>query len=86
MPHRIHVWHIYLHFADLFGGKCIPKYQSHDMDPMGYIFTANSAFKGDLSETYLSVEPRKKHPRILSIESWLVNRDSYFMVYEIIPI
>ena len=26
-------------------------------------------------------EPRKKNNRLLSIESWLVNRDPYFMVY-----
>ena len=28
----------------------------------------------------------EKNPRLLSIESWLFNRDPYFMVYEIIPI
>ena len=33
-------------------------------------------------------EPRKKKPRILSIDSWLFNKDPYdilMMVYEIIP-
>ena len=28
----------------------------------------------------------KKNPTLLSIESWLVNRDPYFMVYDISPI
>ena len=28
----------------------------------------------------------EKNPALLSIESWLVDRDPYFMVYEIIPI
>ena len=31
-------------------------------------------------------EPRSKNPALLSIESWLVNRDPYFMAYEIVPI
>ena len=35
------------------------------------------------TETY---EPRKKPDSLLSIESWLFNRDPYVMVYEIIPI
>ena len=34
-------------------------------------------------EKFLSHE--KKKTALLSIESWLVNRDPYFMVYEIIP-
>ena len=28
----------------------------------------------------------EKNPTLLSIESWLVNRDPYFMAYEIVPI
>ena len=32
------------------------------------------------------IEPRQKKTALLSIESWLFNRDPYFMVHEIILI
>ena len=43
-----------------------------------------SGFSG-FSENLEGIQLSHKKSRILSIESWLFNRDPYVMVYEIIP-
>ena len=35
---------------------------------------------------FAKVEQVRKKKRLLSMKYWLINRDPYFMVYEIIPI
>ena len=64
----------------------VGKYSS-PMEHLGYIFVCSFEIERlKLENQDLQTgEPRKKPGRILSIESWLFNRNPYFMLYEIIP-
>ena len=79
----LHGWHMYLHLPwDIYDGQSVPHKIHGSLDVPGIRIKGFLSIRPYIRGPQLQFEPRKT-PLLLSIESWLVNRDPYFMVYYI---